>query len=927
MAGGTGLSMEVHGREAWWIPLEQGPEVTPEREEELAKRLGGKAAALRRLAGLGHPVGPALVILPEAFALALEPDHPCPRRLPDWLEADMRRAVQSQLPSGGRLAVRSSAPQEDGRQRSFAGQYTSVLEVEPDDLARAVLAVWASAFEPSVRAYSSAAASTPAPFTAPAVLVQPMLRPLVAGVAFSADPLTGQRGVTVIQAVAGVAADLLAGTAEGDLYHLSWDDRVLESRPLQAGRPLLDRARLLAVHHLVRQVARDCGTPQDVEWALEAPEHPGGPERLWLLQARPITTLARVADPDGVVALWDNSNIVESYSGVTTPLTFSFARKAYTEVYTQFCLFMGVPASRVRRHRRVFATMIGFLEGRIYYNLHSWYRVLSLLPGYGLNAAFLEQMLGVQQPLETRQRERLRLEPPVPPLRDLLRLVRASGSLLGNYLTLERRRRNFLARLDRVLPAAHEATALAEARPDQLVERYRAIEAELLNRWDAPLINDFYAMVLHGVLGRLLERWGLDAGGGLRNAWISEIGSVISSEPPRRIAAMAALVVELDVEQPALVTLLRRGSLPAIRRALATVPELEAALNDYLAVFGDRCLEELKLESLTLRDDPLPLLRTLGAAAAAAAAMTARSQQGPSSGPAAPRDQTPAQGLARAQVQATAQATDSAPLQSARVLRGPQRWLLFGLRRQLRRLVANRENLRFERTRVFGLARRLLLELGRRLAALDRLDRAEDVFFLEVDEVMAVVEGNGTTTDLRGLVALRRAEWQRHGRQPPLPRRFETRGLPTLDLPPPPKPASPLSDPGDSAAEQVAASTAESVWQGTACSPGRVRGKVALVNNPRAWLEGPGATANEPRILVAACTDPGWVLLFPQACALLVERGSVLSHVAIVARELGLPMVTELAGLSSLLQNDDWLEIDGGSGLVRRCAGPEPGTW
>ena len=159
--------------------------------------------------------------------------------------------------------------------------------------------------------------------------------------------------------------------------------------------------------------------------------------------------------------------------------------------------------------------------------------------------------------------------------------------------------------------------------------------------------------------------------------------------------------------------------------------------------------------------------------------------------------------------------------------------------------------------------------------------------------------------------------------------------LPALGLPPPLEATSPCRDPRDpaseSAAEQVAAqettSAAAAEWHGTACSPGRVRGKVALVSNPRAWLEGPGATAIEPRILVAACTDPGWVLLFPQACALLVERGSVLSHVAIVARELGLPMVTELAGLSSLLQNDDWLEIDGGSGLVRRCAGPKPGTW
>jgi pyruvate,water dikinase len=71
---------------------------------------------------------------------------------------------------------------------------------------------------------------------------------------------------------------------------------------------------------------------------------------------------------------------------------------------------------------------------------------------------------------------------------------------------------------------------------------------------------------------------------------------------------------------------------------------------------------------------------------------------------------------------------------------------------------------------------------------------------------------------------------------------------------------------------------------------------------------------------VAQATDPGWVLLFPHAAGLLVERGSALSYVAIVARKVGLPMVTELAGIAGRLADGDRFEIDGASGQVRLLA-------
>ena len=100
--------------------------------------------------------------------------------------------------------------------------------------------------------------------------------------------------------------------------------------------------------------------------------------------------------------------------------------------------------------------------------------------------------------------------------------------------------------------------------------------------------------------------------------------------------------------------------------------------------------------------------------------------------------------------------------------------------------------------------------------------------------------------------------------------------------------------------------------QGLGCCPGIVRGPVRLITDPlRADLE-------RGSILVAEHTDPGWILVFPSATGILVERGSLLSHAAIVARELGIPTVVSIPGLTAWLKDGDWVEIDGSAGVVRR---------
>src|SRR5262249_18009794 len=99
---------------------------------------------------------------------------------------------------------------------------------------------------------------------------------------------------------------------------------------------------------------------------------------------------------------------------------------------------------------------------------------------------------------------------------------------------------------------------------------------------------------------------------------------------------------------------------------------------------------------------------------------------------------------------------------------------------------------------------------------------------------------------------------------------------------------------------------------GLGCCPGVVRGQVRVVLDPR------NVTLERQTILVAEHTDPGWILIFPSAAGLLAERGSLLSHAAIVARELGIPAVVSIPGVTRWLRDGDWVEIDGSSGLVRR---------
>jgi pyruvate,water dikinase len=369
-------------------------------------------------------------------------------------------------------------------------------------------------------------------------------------------------------------------------------------------------------------------------------------------------------------------------------------------------------------------------------------------------------------------------------------------------------------------------------------------------------------------LRQLSERWLNSDLADIHNDLVAGEAGIISLEPVRRMKEMAVIASG----DQAFVMALCDAPVAVVQKHIARNPVFQEAYAAYLDRFGDRCLDELKLESLTLGDDPLPLLRAVGQLA-----RTSHSR-------------TPDAGQRHAAEKKVAMALRSKPV---------HRIVYNAVLRLARARVRDRENLRFERTRVYGRVRAVFLAIGRRLEAEGVLAAHDDIFYLDVAEVTGFIRGTGISCNLAALTGSRRREFAEYLSSDDPPRRFMTCGPAQL-------PSSMRLLPETGAGEQG------DLRSGQACSPGVVRGPVRIVRDPRK------SNVRHGEILVAQRTDPGWVTIFPLVSGMIMERGSLLSHSAIVARELGIPAVVGVEDACRWLNDGDWVELDGATGTIRR---------
>lgn len=849
---------------------------------------GGKGASLARLAAAGLPVPPGFHVTTAAYRRFVDANH-----LPDViLRAAKRasiddpaslerasaiiRALVEQAPvprdiaeavgaayavlgaGDVAVAVRSSATAEDLPELSFAGQHDSYLNVRgADAVAVAVRRCWASLWTARAIGYRSRQGIDAADVSL-AVVVQALVPADVAGILFSANPMTGARDEVVINAAWGLGEAIVGGHVTPDTFVVDKATGTIRSAdvmdkavqtvrtdegtrevPLAAAlrtAPTLSPGHVAELTRLGNQIEALYGHPVDVEWAIA-----GG--RVAIVQARPITAL-----PEPRTELdWTTPNPTGRY-----------ARSSVIELLPEPLspLFETMALPRWNRAMAALMDEIGFTK------VMKQLTDLTTINGY----AYYDYSM-----------------PPAQSFRLLFHFLTHPGQLIAHF----RRARSHWA--DEAHPRYR--AVVAEWAERDLVE---ATASELLA--GAARITDaaadYYLSIQSGILpvayigeacftyfyGKLAKRKGDPA------AITFLLG--FDSKPIRAEKALFDLA-EWAREHPDLASALTSMSAADIAAALGGPPPgavTADAWNVFTTLFaahlqhyGD-AVYDLDFSKPLAADDPSPLLEALKSFVAG----DARN----------PHDRQAASSAAR-------EAATSALRARLRGRRGRLvGWLLSGAQQ----FAPLREDALADVGLGWPQLRRMVHVLGERAVAAGAVTAADDVYWLSFDEVQDVaraIDSGRRAADHAGSVAERRAT-AAHNRTATPPVALPLKGGATflgIDLMRF-MPAHSHQDGGDTI-------------KGIGASPGRVTGTARVILGPEHFH-----AMRHGDILVTKITTPAWTPLFALAAGIVTDVGGPLSHSSIVAREYGIPAVLGTGVATARVKDGGRITVDGDGGRV-----------
>lgn len=668
---------------------------------------GGKASALARLRRAGFPV-------PDGFVVTAVEDAS------DAKFAERLAALLAASGADTQVAVRSSGFAEDSKTASFAGQYETVLGVcRLEDVRAAVQRCFASFADARARAYQDQRA---VPGRGGAVLVQRLIPAAAAGVAFTADPVTGARDRVVIDAAPGLGAAVVGGLVTPDGFVVLKESGAVVGR--RQGGPIaaIDADVAAAVATLAQQVEAHEGHAVDMEWAL----HDGV---VHLLQARPITTAVDPPPPGWVpelntaidprFPLYSSGNVSEILPGCVTPLTYSMFARAVERAFRIAIESIGsmpdIGPGQV---------VVGFFYHRVYLNVSYFMAAADNSPGATRDTVY-EELVG---PSPTRH--------PAFTAADLLpwRLVKGAG-IIARFLALQ-------ARLDGDIAAMrqrYDATraAFAEDDPAQWDDQRLATWIEVNDGDNEPAVVHIRASQFANAsfaFLRSLTRGALgDDSGALASVLVTGIGTLASSGPAERLYELAQTVsadpalMRLFAGEPDDAALLTR--IEGDPAAAAFRDELRTFVGD----FGHRGFREAELRNPSWGSQPALVLGQVrhhlqpGSVAPAAIAERQRAAA------------TAARADALSRLSAWRRGTFTSALDKAR------------------RHIAAREETKDLLLRFFALTRRVVSAVQARLA--DVLERPDDIHFLLAAEVVAALRGTLGRDDVTAIVSRRRREF------------------------------------------------------------------------------------------------------------------------------------------------------------------------
>lgn len=782
-----------------------------------ASTSGHKAAVLSRLLRHGFPVPSGVVLSAAALDAARERGSLAPG-------LDLMEGLAAKTAGWGEtaVAVRSSGVDEDLSDASYAGLYTTVLGVcGREALASAVQSVWRSACSERVSTYRRDDTEAPARV---AVLIQPMVEARSAGVAFTADPVMGERGVVIIEAISGVGEALVSGEVTPEVWEVRGDTAV--RRPGE--RRVLAPAEAAQLAALACSVGEFLGGPRDIEWAI-------GPEGPLVLQARPITAL-----PETPV------------TPVPVPVVVP---EGFWEREASHAPLPAMPFGRVIWDRRseTLAQMVDelglLIDGIDFKDIGGWEytRIVPIggrdprpMPDWAVKLAFrlVPELRGRVAKSEAAVRNG------------------AAQRIVADWFSSWRPEMEALVAEQRDVDAAslddHEA---ANNLRRALAITFRGVSVH-------NLLHGPIALAMHGFASTCRELLGWEDDHSIQ---LLAGLSPRSTEPSRALSELAEL---------------------------SGTAEFDRAFDHYLGVYGCRGLQ-YEVAEPNLEERPDLILALIDGLRDAGLHL----------------EPTHAELALRREA-----AVDEA---HSRLADQAQRERFDDAFEVAVKTYPIREDNEFLTVSApLGLCRRAALDVGRRLAERGAIAARDDVFFLEAEEALDLLEHGG---DGSRIVLRRKGErsWvlahpgpASYGKPPPPP--------PLAALPPIPRRTMEavlwttdriFGDP--SRAVDAGSAAPAGVVSGIGAARGSYTGRVRVVLNELDFdrIE-PG------EVLVCPVTSPVWSVIFPRIGALVTDAGGILSHPAIIAREYGIPAVVDTKVGTTALHDGQIVTVDGEAGLV-----------
>ncbi len=874
---------------------------------------GGKAVNLVKLAAAGLPVPPGSVLTTDAYRTFVEANglgavieaalSGLDPAIADRLEqasahiraafaagsvpAEVQEAVRGAAAvSGGKpVAVRSSATAEDLPELSFAGQQDTYLNViGADAVLRAVVDCWSSLWTARAIGYRERAGIAH-DGTALAVVVQELVPAEIAGVMFTADPVDGRRDRVVIDATYGLGEALVSGLVEPDHYVVADGGQVVErtagrkavATVARAGggvdtidtdhRELtLDDRQLIELAAMGRRVEALAGMPQDIEWAYAA-------GRLWLLQSRAVTSLYPLPDPkgrDGGLG-WEGFGAWLSFGG------FQGMLEPITPLGQDALILLARGLTRLFGGKTgsgglTSVPFLRFAGERLWVRVDHALRtpvgrkalpaVLSIAdPASGhLVAALDEPRL---HPAQARSRPLRLMKAGLPILRAMMQAV---PILVRDPAALRRRLEHECDHLVQSAAIREQEAALQPAGEPRLRARLDAMTVSLEAAFGTLLPRFAPIMLPSAITQRRLVTLG---GPGALTALRSLEGNITT---------------EMDLDLWRVATVIRADPLVSARFAAGSPDELardyqagvfpasvQTAIASFLDRWGIRGVGEIDLGHPRWADQPAGVMASLTSyTALPESAITPDTAFAQGRQKAVAALQTLSRDLRRRGWRGRLDASQASFLVS-----------------RVRATFGARETPKFTLIRLFGVVRAGLLASGEELVAAGRLERADDVFQLHLDQLRCAWSTEPAV--LRALVNDSRATALREARRRQIPRVILGDGRTFYEG---------VTDPGDGS------------LGGSPVSPGVAEGQIRVVDSPTNAGLLPG------EILVCAGTDPAWTPLFLVAAGLITEVGGMMTHGSVVAREYGIPAVVGVHDATTRLRTGMRVRLDGSSGTI-----------